>query len=317
MSIYFIKSGLQTSIQDFGRTEQMHHGISKSGAMDIVAMQMANWLVSKPLDSPLIEITMVGPSIRFTSNLSIAFCGAKFECRLNGKKVKRDRTIQVFANDILEFKKCRSGLRAYLAFSAEITTDSNMIKPVMNSYSTHLTAGFGGYKGRAFQDNDLLELNKSVQNETRTITNNYRITYSGSYLLRSVASVETTAFSKEQKDVFYGQSYNISTDSNRMGIRLSGKPIFFKQQMQITSTGLTQGSIQIPPDGQPIVSSVDGQTLGGYPRIANVISADLPILGQLKPNDHVRFSLINNAQAMEIYKEKQDWLEQLFSSFVQ
>ncbi len=314
MSIYFIKSGLQTSIQDSGRIAQMHNGISSSGAMDNIAMQMANWLVSKTLDSPLLEITMVGPTVQFLSRMSIALCGAKFECRLNGKKVKRYRTIQVFPDDVLELKKCSSGIRIYLAFSGEIKTESNGIKPIMNSFSTHLTAGFGGFKGRALQDNDLLELNNNTQVKPRAIPHDYRLAYSGSYLIRTVTSVETSLFNEQQVSTFYGQSYRVLNDSNRMGIRLSGDSLTFDQTTQIVSCGLTQGSIQIPPDGQPIVSSVDGQTLGGYPRIANVISADLPLLGQLKPNDRIRFTLIDNAQAFDCYKEKQDWLNVLFTS---
>jgi len=312
MSINFVKAGLQTSIQDSGRYGQMHNGVSQSGAMDKVAMQMANWLVSKHPDSPLIEITMAGPTIRFTSKMSIGISGADFECQLNNKIIKNNQTIHVSSGDVLVFGKCRGGIRAYLAFSADIVCANDTIKPLMGSYSTHLTACFGGYKGRAFQDHDLLALENNTHTDTKVIPAQYRLSYSGSYLLRTVTSVETTDFNQRQRDTFYGQSYQIMNDSDRMGVRLTGSPVIFEQSMQITSTGLIQGSIQLPPDGQPIISAVDGQTLGGYPRIASVISADLPLLGQLKPKDRVRFSLIDTKQAMVIYKDKQDWLDTLF-----
>jgi len=290
MSINFVKAGLQTSIQDSGRYGQMHNGVSQSGAMDKVAMQMANWLVSKHPDSPLIEITMAGPTIRFTSKMSIGISGADFECQLNNKIIKNNQTIHVSSGDVLVFGKCRGGIRAYLAFSADIVCANDTIKPLMGSYSTHLTACFGGYKGRAFQDHDLLALENNTHTDTKVIPD----------------------FNQRQRDTFYGQSYQIMNDSDRMGVRLTGSPVIFEQSMQITSTGLIQGSIQLPPDGQPIISAVDGQTLGGYPRIASVISADLPLLGQLKPKDRVRFSLIDTKQAMVIYKDKQDWLDTLF-----
>ncbi len=115
MGMKFIKAGLETSIQDLGRIGHMQNGISRSGAMDPVAMQMANWLVSKPLNSAVIEITMLGPIIQFSFSMRIAICGAQFNCSINGKPIKNDKTITVHAGDILTFKKLQKGLRAYLA----------------------------------------------------------------------------------------------------------------------------------------------------------------------------------------------------------
>ncbi|MCP4413550.1 MAG: biotin-dependent carboxyltransferase family protein [Gammaproteobacteria bacterium] len=315
MSFHIIKAGLQTSIQDFGRSGQMHNGVSKSGAMDKTAMQMANWLVSKPLDSPLLEITMIAPQIHFSQRMSIAICGAEFEWFLNGNNIDTHQTIQVQANDQLKANKRISGLRAYLAFSATIDAtpedDYPVIKPVMGSYSTHLIAGFGGFKGRAFEDGDWLRLMDSYIPENKTIPKNYMFSYSGSYFLRTVPSVETTAFTIEQREQFFDQSFQVQIDSDRMGIRLQGTPILFEQQIQLISSGLTQGSIQVPPNGQPIISSVDGQTLGGYPRIANVITADLPLLGQLQAGDKIRFSSVDKSLAITFNQQKQRWLDTL------
>jgi len=155
MSMKFIKAGLETSIQDLGRFGQMHNGISRSGAMDPVAMQMANWLVSKPLDAAVIEITLLGPIIQFTSSMRIAICGAQFNCSINGKAIINDETITVHSGDILTFKKLQNGFRAYLAFSSKLPNDNANVKSILGSYSTHLIANFGGYKGRAFENNDL------------------------------------------------------------------------------------------------------------------------------------------------------------------
>lgn len=316
MSLYFIKSGLQTSLQDFGRNGQMHNGVSRSGAMDKTAMQIANWLVSKPVDSPLLEITMIAPELRFEQKMSIAICGADFEWYLNDKPIATDQTIQVKENDRLTGKKRISGVRAYLAFSATPAIQSanrQAIQPVMGSFSTHLIAGFGGFKGRAFKEGDCLQLTDSYIAENKIIPKNYVFSYSGSYLLRTTASVETSLFTTEQKALFFDQSFEVKIESDRMGIRLQGSPVIFEQQIQLISSGLTQGSIQIPPSGQPIISSVDGQTLGGYPRIANIITADLPMLGQLQAGDRVRFSYVEKSLAIIFNQQKQAWLNTLLT----
>ena len=312
MSLTFLKAGLESSIQDIGRFGQMQNGVSQSGAMDQTAMEMANWLVSKPLHSPVIEITLLGPIIRFESDMCIAICGAQFNCSINGKRVANDETIAVKNRDILTFKKLQKGLRAYLAFTGELHLDNEKMLPTLGSYSTHMTAKFGGYKGRSFENNDHLQI---VQNDLapfKKITHEFKFYYSGSYLLRCVPSIESHTYSQQQIEQFYTQDFTVTPASNRMGIRLGGLPIAYEQQADVISSGLTQGSIQIPPSGQPIISSVDGQTIGGYPRIANVISADLSTLGQLKSGDKVRFALIDKSLAKEAFIEKKKRLSLLF-----
>jgi len=309
MSMKFIKAGLETSIQDLGRFGQMHNGISRSGAMDPVAMQMANWLVSKPLDAAVIEITLLGPIIQFTSSMRIAICGAQFNCSINGKAIINDETITVHSGDILTFKKLQNGFRAYLAFSSKLPNDNANVKSILGSYSTHLIANFGGYKGRAFENNDYLEMIHTELPSVKKIPLDLKYYYSGNYILRTVPSVESSQYNEQQLKQFYSQQFTITPASNRMGIRLGGVPVAYGQAIDISSCGLTQGSIQVPPSGQPIISSVDGQTSGGYPRIANVISADLSILGQLKSGDKVRFSLIEKELARDIVIEKQARLD--------
>ncbi len=296
----FIKAGLQTSIQDLGRLGLMHLGIAQSGAMDPDSIKMANWLVNKPTNSAVIEITVTGPEIEFSQNMCIAVCGAEFDISLNKKPQLNNQTIQVTAGDRLKFGKRLRGNRAYLAISGELN-----LPLILSSFSTHLTAQFGGYHGRQLKDGDTLEL-LSIDNPTnRIIPEQFRITYSGKYLIRCVPSIESSDFSKELSDYFYSQNYAVSPDSNRMGVRLNCDSVGLRNDLQITSSGLTQGSIQIPPSGQPIISSVDGQTIGGYPRIANVCSADISLLGQLTAGDKINFVLIERNYAIQILKEKQ------------
>lgn len=309
MSLRFIKAGMQTSIQDAGRSGFMHQGISRSGAMDPLSLQLANWLVSNPLDQAAIEVTLVGPTIEFTQALSIAICGAEFDLALNGKLVSSNETINVKASDTLVFKQLRNGARAYLAIAGKLNIDK-----VFDSQSTHLTARFGGYNGRQFESGDELEVLFGQETQRRVLPEEYRPTFSGNYLLRCCEGIEADSFEQKSLDTFYDSTYTISNDSNRMGLRLESKPVPLNTSVDIVSSGLTQGSIQVPSSGLPIISSVDGQTIGGYPRIANVISSDLNVLGQLKVDDKVSFLSVSRDKAWKLLEQKQIFLDELLLS---
>lgn len=306
MSLRFIKAGMQTSIQDAGRSGFMHQGISRSGAMDPLSLQLANWLVSNPINQAAIEVTLVGPTIEFTERLSIAICGAEFDLSLNDAPVFNNETIKVKDGDVLAFEGIRQGARAYLAIGGKLDIDSSFA-----SQSTHLTAKFGGYKGRQFQNNDVLALLSEREIIKRVLPEAYQPSFSGNYLLRCCAGVETEYFEQESLAAFYDTTYVVSNDSNRMGLRLEGKPVPLKTSINIISSGLTQGSIQLPPSGLPIISSVDGQTIGGYPRIANVISSDLNILGQLKVGDKIGCLSVSRDKAWQHLKQKQTFINKL------
>ncbi|HFB64361.1 MAG TPA: biotin-dependent carboxyltransferase [Aeromonadales bacterium] len=303
MSIEFISAGLQTSLQDEGWVGLMHQGISQSGAMDAISMYQANWLVSKPLNSAVLEITLMGPTLKFHQNLTLAVCGARFELFLNDQQISMDETLKVNEGDILRFGQLKQGARAYMSFSAELE-----LEPVFNRFSTHLTAGFGGFKGRSLQKNDRLKVKQVFEPARKKLAKEMIPAFSGHYLLRTVPAVETKQFTPGQLHDFYSQHFQVSTQSNRMGIRLQGG--FFdkihenRDNNSMISSGLLPGSIQIPPSGTPIISAVDGQTIGGYPRIAQVIAADVPLLGQLKAQDKVSFCQIDRAHAVNLLKQK-------------
>lgn len=301
----FLNAGLQTSIQDLGRAGYMHVGVSQSGAMDKTAFTLANSLVGNSIHHPALEITLIGPKIQFQSSLSIAICGTQFDLYLNNVKIFNNKTIQVTKGDILEFGKLVNGARCYLAFSGELD-----LKKQLGSFSTNLTAKIGGYHNRQIKKGDLVRFISTKTVKKKSLGKSFHQPYSGKYLLRCTKSVESDNFSDAQHSQFFTNKYKVSQQSNRMGIRLDGKKIVDSDQIQITSSGLTQGSIQITPSGLPIISSVDGQTIGGYPRIANVISADLSILGQLKANDIIGFEMVSNEQAHILYTQKENWLSE-------
>ncbi len=308
MSIRFITSGLQTSLQDSGRSGQMQNGIARSGAMDNSALQIANWLVSNSLNAPAIEITLTGPKIEFLANMSIAIAGAEFELFLNGNMVFNNEVISVKKGDLLEFDNRVNGARAYLAFSADVDLTN-----LLNSFSTNLTAQFGGFKGRAFQKNDHLPLKNFRSPPTKILPTSLKTYYSGNYLFRCVKSVESEWFEAPQWQQFFSQAFQVSAKSNRMGIRLSGTTLKLLDMPQIKSGGVVPGSIQIPASGEPIIAAVDGQTIGGYPRIANVISCDLDLLGQLVPDDKVNFVYIERKHALTLYQKKLTHLKTLIN----
>ena len=306
MHISVIKPGLLTSLQDAGRNGLMHLGICQGGAMDPLAMRAANWLVRNPANAPVIEVTLIGPSLKFSHPVSIGIAGAQFDVFINGKSVDSSKTIQINANDQLDFGRLKQGARAYLAFSAKVN-----IKKRLESYSTHFYAKFGGIKGKEFGIGTKLKLIDSEQVTERELPIAFRFNYSGHYMVRTTPAIESELFGNQLLDLFHEQTYQLSPHSNRMGIRLKGQPISTEHIPPMVSAGLVQGSIQVPRSGQPIISSIDGQTIGGYPRIANVISADLHLLGQLKPGDKVNLTSISLDQAEYIFHQKAKLLEQL------
>lgn len=309
MSMKILKPGLQSSIQDGGRPGMMRWGLSRGGAADTFAMALANLLLDNPLDHPCIEVALTGPTIEFTQSLSIAVCGACFDLQLNDAPVANDRVIRVRTGDTLTFGKLQSGARAYLALAADID-----LAPIQGSLATHLIAGFGGLHGAAFRAGDLIPLRCRRQVAERSLPRRYCLDYRTRPLLRVVAGAESALFAAAATDSFYRGQFSVSSQSNRMGIRLSGEPLTTEQLPQVVSSGLCPGTVQVPPNGLPIISFVEGQTIGGYPRLAHVISADLHRLGQLQASDRVDFEPVDQRTALRILRNKHKVLGDLIDT---
>ncbi|WP_417446998.1 biotin-dependent carboxyltransferase family protein [Kangiella sp.] len=309
MSIHFLKGGLQTSLQDLGRHGFRRYGIPNNGALDPVSLQIANWLVSKPLDSACLEITQAGPVLEFTQNLAIAVTGAHFELLLNDRSVPMHETLFVKKGDQLKFGKLLNGARAYLAFSAEPN-----VPKIMESYSTNFMANFGGLGGRVFRNDDTLSLNNCFIPETRTTPRDLQLQFGDNYQIRFIQGREWSCFSHEIQQAFLDSAYHVTSQSNRMGMRLKGSAVKTEQSLSMTTTPITAGTIQIPPDGQPIITLADGQTTGGYPRMGQVITADLPVLGQLKANDSISFQEVEIKDALDLLSQKNSMFNRLLSN---
>lgn len=306
MSINFIKAGLQTSLQDIGRKGFRRFGIPNNGALDPVSLQIANWLVSKPLHSACLEITQAGPVIEFTQDMAIAVTGAHFELSIDDIPVDMHQTLLLNKGERLTFGKLVNGARAYLAFSAEPD-----LPKIMDSYSTNFMAQFGGYKGKAFKNNGSLRLKNVFKPEEKDTPKELQLHFGDNYQIRFIQGREWSHFSNDTQKSFIDSGYKVTSQSNRMGMRLKGEVLKTTETLSMTTAPITPGTIQIPPDGQPIITLADGQTTGGYPRIGQVITADLPILGQLKANDSISFQKIGVDDAIDLFKAKTNLMNHL------
>jgi antagonist of KipI len=290
------KSGLQTTIQDSGRFGYRRIGMPVSGPMDDTAFRLANLAVGNKEGYAALEVTLQGPVLHFTSDTVIAICGADLNPSINNEYVLNNKPLQVHRGDVLRFGMASTGMRAYIAFQSGLK-----IEKQLGSSSTNTLAKIGGLHGRALKAGDKIALNAEAYSDKKC---DWSISPSlFSYLqkkeVRIIRSRQWDWFSKEVQSRFKSGSFTIRPESDRMGYRLSGPLLSLKQPRELVTEGIAMGSIQVPPNGQPIILMADSQPTGGYPKIANIISADLPVIAQRKPNETITFREVTLAQAYE------------------
>ncbi len=284
-----LDGGLLTTVQDGGRLGWARYGIPPSGPLDRAAFRAANALVGNPLDAAALEITLTGPTLRLMRESLIAVCGASFDLWLNDLSVPTWHAIYVRPGQYLRFGVRRSGARAVLAISGGIA-----LPPFLGSQSTYLTGSFGGLEGRPLRAGDRLPLGEPYianlyARAGRVWPRGQRPAYTSRPTLRVILGPQDDAFTEEGVRTFLNYAYTITPQTDRMGMRLRGPRIAHRDQTGIVSDGVVTGSIQVTPDGQPIVMLADHQTTGGYPKIATILQDDLPLLAQCLPGDTVRF----------------------------
>ena len=282
--IRIIKAGLQTTVQDNGRWGFQQYGMPVAGAMDINSLHLANKLVNNDLNEACLEATIDGPTIEFEAETYISICGANMQAQINTTSVEMYKTLYVKQGDILSFKGLVCGCRAYIAFAGGIR-----VPKVMGSKSTYLRGKLGGFNGRELKSGDEIEIGTNNINEIKVATNDEIPVFKDSFTARIIAGPEAEYFSLKGLETFLYAEYTLSQQCDRMGYRLAGEKIEHKSKVEIISSGIAFGTIQVPSHGEPIIMMADRQTTGGYPRIACVISEDLPYLAQLKPGDKLRF----------------------------
>jgi len=287
MEVSVIRAGMLTTVQDLGRSGHRAAGVPLSGAMDSFALRVANLLVGNPENTPGIEFTLAGPELLFAEDALVAVGGGNFGT------LPPWQPALVRSGERVKLGGARRGCRGYLAVAGGFR-----ITPVLGSCSTFLRGGFGGWKGRAFRDGDVLE----AAGSPRRIAGKWRIDerilppYSAAPEVRVVSGAQADEFG----DGLFSTEFEVSSQSDRMGVRLKGSGLARRMTREAASATVVPGTIQVPPDGQPIVLMADAQTIGGYPQIAHVISVDLPLVAQLRPGDTVRFREVTLAGAHEL-----------------
>lgn len=293
-----LSPGILTSIQDLGRYGYGRYGVAPSGALDSFALRIANLLVGNRPDHAGLEAMLLGPAIRALADIVVAVTGGNLQPRRNKQPIEMWHSHILKKDDILSFDSALSGFRVYVAVGGGIS-----IPPVMGSRSTNLSSGFGGLQGRALKKNDILTSENHshpVKTDTRAFNTAWIPVYPNNWSLRVIWGPQDDHFPDESRGSFLSASYEMSSDSDRTGIRLQGPVIRQKPDIQtsIISEGVIAGSVQIPGDGKPII--ILGETVtGGYRKIATIISADLPLLGQIKPGDTLRFTAVSLEEARQ------------------
>ena len=301
MGIRVLKGGMLTTVQDLGRTGYQSQGFGVSGVMDVRSFKIANLLLDNPENEAVLEFTLMGPILEFTSETIIAITGGDFQPAVNGEPVSMYTALYMNKGDILEFKGCRTGSRGYIAFSSYLD-----VPVVMGSRSTNIKCQIGGFKGRRLMDGDFLgfrirrrylpyflsrklDLDEFDQEEVS---------------LRVVMGPQDDMFAKQGIKTFLSEEYTVTSEFDRMGCRLEGPFIAYKKHADIISDGIALGSIQVPSHGKPIILLADRQTTGGYAKIGTVVSVDIPKLVQRRTDQKIRFTAVSVEEAQDLMLEE-------------
>lgn len=304
--IKIFKAGMLTLIQDKGRIGYQQYGVPVSGVMDSIAQRVANILVGNQEDEAIIEATLIGPGIEFLDEAIIAITGGDLSPEINGKPIPMWKSLYVKAGDRLDFKAMKKGCRSYIGFSGSIDVPS-----IMDSKSTYTRGNMGGYEGRGLKPGDIiniLEPEKPLRELAGRIAGKDIYSYIDTEEIRVVAGPQEDGFTQEGIKTFYSCEYGVTNECDRMGYRLSGNKIEHKEGGDIISDGIAMGAIQIPGHGMPIIMMADRQTTGGYTKIANVITVDLPKVAQKKPGDKIKFKKVSIQEAHSLLKEVEEKL---------
>ena len=324
MSISILKSGLLTTVQDWGRFGHQHTGVVVSGALDAVALRTANLLVGNPQDLAGLELTLRGPALRFEADALLALTGADLAPTIDNQPVPLGRPVAIRAGAVLAFGAPKASGRAWLALAGGVA-----VPPVLGSRATYLRAALGGLAGRALQAGDVLPVGEwpataqaSFQKLMLAGAASWRaagwqaatvpLARPGLPLVvRALPGPEYAQFAPESQRAFWEETFTVTTEADRMGARLSGPVLARHAATELLSSAVTFGTVQVPPGGQPIVLLADCQTTGGYPRLAQVISADLGRLAQALPGTRLRFVPVGLAEAQALYLAQEQQLRAL------
>ena len=327
--IKVISGGMLTTVQDEGRYGYQASGMQVSGVMDRSAALLANALVGNDElagEAAVLEATYLGPELEFEQDGLAAVTGGMADVQLDGVAVQPYRAIVVKAGQHLKVAGQKSGLRAYLAVSGGFATAR-----ALGSRSTNLKLRLGGYLGRRLEAGDVLPVGETGDYAARVLAGRaglralperyvaamlHRGALSGAdsgqiRQIRVILGPQEDYFSRQSIDAFAEAVYTVSNASDRMGYRLQGLAVKKVRQQDLITDGIVFGSIQIPPDGQPIIMLADHQTTGGYPKLATVATVDLPLLAQAMPGDRLQFRIISVQEAQRLLRQQHEELAEV------
>lgn len=307
LQFYIISPGLFTTVQDMGRYGFQKFGVPITGALDSFAAQMANFLVGNNSNAALLEFTVVGPRLLVMHDALVAITGAEMEIKLNSTLVSSWEAFRVKPGDLLEVGQAKSGCRGYLAVTGGIE-----VPLVMNSRSSYVGGKIGGVEGRPLQIGDKIPRGVGLfLDQSRKLPQELVPQFQSEIVLRAIPGPQDDYFD-EDLEKFFNSEFTVSPEANRMGYRLDGPEIKQKEGMpgSIISESSLPGGIQIPPNGLPIILLVE-QTVGGYTKIATVISGDLDLVAQASPGDRIRFERVSLETGYSIKKEQAKELENI------
>lgn len=314
MKIFVTRAGFLTSVQDLGRVGFRQFGVSTSGALDPFALRVANLIVDSNESAAGLEITFGGLQLQFTDDRVVAWCGGKLVARVGSTSLPAGHAGFVHAGEELRFEHAQAGCRCWLAISGGVD-----VPIVLGSRSTDLRANFGGFEGRALRDGDVVPLGRKPRLEIAA-TESERIsswsapkpwsqTASAAPMLRFVRGASWNLFDDLMVQLFTSEPFTVLPDSDRMGVRFDGPELKGRNTIHLVSEAVAPGTVQVPPSGKPILLLGDCQTIGGYPKIAHVISIDLGIAAQLRAGDVVRFAEVSLADAHRLLLERESELK--------
>ena len=306
------REGFLTSVQDLGRTGFRQFGVTTSGALDSFGLRVANLLVGNDEGAAGLEITLGGLQLRFEDKRIVAWCGGEFDVQIGSRALPAGHVAHLQAGDELKFGRPQIGCRCWLAISGGIE-----VPVVLCSRSTELRANFGGLEGRTLRDGDQLSLGEFRQSETAaaagisswTAPHDWASRVSLHPGLRFIRGVDWNRFNDVTIQRFTQHEFTVSPDSDRMGVRFDGSELKREDETDLISEAVAPGTIQVPPSGKPILLLGDCQTIGGYPKIAHVITVDLGIAAQLRAGDGVRFFEVSLQDGHRLLMERERDLE--------
>ncbi|HTR09352.1 MAG TPA: biotin-dependent carboxyltransferase family protein [Paraburkholderia sp.] len=332
--IEVLRAGLLTTVQDLGRPGYRHLGVATGGALDALSLEVGNRLVGNRSDAAGLEITFGPVALRFPRATRIAITGTDFGATLGGRPVWSWWSLPVAAGEELVLNGAKRGMRAYVCVAGGID-----VLPMLGSRSTDLAAGFGGLAGRALKDGDRLAIgasfapgreraaldpaapafgvkapvwcNFALFDEPHHRRGRHADGVAWAVPVRVLRGPEYDSFTPEAQRAFWSDEWQLTPNSNRMGFRLTGTPLVRTNAQDLLSHAVLPGTIQVPPNGQPIVLMSDAQTTGGYPKIGSVIRADLWKLAQVRLTGGVRFVESTPATARAALQEERAYLRQI------